>query len=291
MNIAAIVSEQRIELADGRSLGYAEYGAPQGTPVIVFLGSAARGLRPPDRITAAHNVRLLTVERPGIGLSSFQPRRTLLAWPDDVVQLADALGIERFAVLGASQGGPYAAACAYKVPQRLTAVSLVSSPAPFEVPGILHGMARPLRLVPAVAQRLPRLLVGSQALMAPLARRFPRWFVRQAFRNLPQVDQQLFASQLDLEPMFVANLPEIYRQGGRGVADELLVVSRPWGFALADIRATVYVWQGERDPNIPPAMGHYLARTIPGARATFVPVAGHFLTFSHWDQILAQLSS
>ena len=125
--------------------------------------------------------------------------------------------------------------------------------------------------------------------MAPLARRFPDWFVRQAFRNLPDVDQQVFHDQPDLEPLFHANMGELYRQGGRGPAHELIVVSRPWGFPLKDIRANVAVWHGEHDANIPPHMGRYLAQSIPNAQANIVPEAGHFLTFSHWEQILTQV--
>lgn len=284
-------TNQRVRLRDGRTLGYAEYGAPRGTPVIVFMGSGSRILRPPDGVTTALNVRLLIVERPGMGLSSFQPRRTLLDWPDDVVQLAVALGIEHFAVIGASGAGPYAAACAYTLTHRLTSVSLVSSPAPYDVPGIMDGMPRAIRLITQNAQRLPGLLIWSQVVTAPLARRYPQWVIRQTFRKLPEADQQVFHRQQDLEPLFCANLRELYRQGGHGVAHELLIVSRPWGFHLGDIRAPVYIWHGERDANIPPGMGRYLAQTISGATATFVPDAGHFLAFSHWDQILAQVLS
>jgi pimeloyl-ACP methyl ester carboxylesterase len=274
--------------------------APWGMPSLArrmgFLcssswGSGSRLLRPPDRVTDELGVRLLVVERPGIGLSSFHPQRTLLDWPDDVAQFADVLELERFAVIGASGAGPYAAACASRLAHRLTSVSIVSSPAPYDIPHIMDGMPRAIRLVPQIAQRLPALLVWSQLLTAPLARRSPAWMMRQAFRKLPQADQQVFHNQPTLEALFSTNVQELYRQGGHGMAQELLLVSLPWGFDVADIRARVSIWHGDQDANIPPAMGYYLAQTIPDAQATFVPEAGHFLTFSHWHQILTQAVS
>lgn len=152
----------------------------------------------------------MVVERPGIGLSSFHAQRTLLDWPNDVQQLVDVLAIDRFAVVGASSAGPYAAVCAYILASRFTSVSVVSSPAPFNIPGMTQSMPLALRLAPLMAQRLPRLLAWSQILTAPLARRYPNWLVRQAFRNLPDVDQQVFHDQPDLEPMFGVNMLELY---------------------------------------------------------------------------------
>jgi pimeloyl-ACP methyl ester carboxylesterase len=91
-----------VTLRDGRMLGYAEYGDPAGTPVLLFNGSASRLFYPLDdaQVRAAH-ARMITVERPGIGRSDFKPQRTLLDWPDDIGELADALGVHQFAVAGA----------------------------------------------------------------------------------------------------------------------------------------------------------------------------------------------
>ena len=128
MNSSAAVSEQRIEISDGRSLGYAEFGTPTGNPIFLFNGSASRLFCPLDDAAAiAAKARVITVERPGFGLSTFKPRRTLLDWPADVQALADALELQHFAVAGASAGGPYAAACAFKLPDRVTVLGLICS--------------------------------------------------------------------------------------------------------------------------------------------------------------------
>ena len=119
--------QRTLRLPEGRRLGFAEYGAPDGRPVFGIFGAAARRLRPPDGVTVRAGVRLILLERPGFGLSDPVPRRTLLDWPAEVLALAGALGLDKFAVVGGSEGGPFGAACAYQIPERLSAVALVSA--------------------------------------------------------------------------------------------------------------------------------------------------------------------
>lgn len=117
-----------IKLSDGRRLAYAEWGDLDGSPIIFFHGTPHSRLWCPDELaTASEEIRLITVDRPGIGRSDIKQARTFSDWPDDVVSLANALGVPRFAVIGWSGGGPYAAACAALIPTRLTGVGIVSS--------------------------------------------------------------------------------------------------------------------------------------------------------------------
>ena len=106
-----------VNLPDGRDLAYEEYGDPAGFPVLSFHGGLSSHLDAAPAGAAAREagIRLVAPDRPGMGLSTFQPGRTLLDWPEDVTALAHALGIERFAVMGWSAGGPYAAVCAAKL--------------------------------------------------------------------------------------------------------------------------------------------------------------------------------
>ena len=89
---------------------------------------------------------------PGHGLSDFQPNRTLLEWPEDVAALANHLGIETFAVSGWSAGGPYALVCAYRIPERVTAVELISSAGPYDRPAATAGMDRTNKVALAMAR-------------------------------------------------------------------------------------------------------------------------------------------
>lgn len=281
-------TNQTATLADGRKLGFAEYGPSHGVPVMLFGGSSGRYLKPcGDELLVRLGVRLILAERPGFGLSDFQPKRALLDWPDDVAQLADHLSLTRFAVIAGSQGGPYGAACAYKPADRLSSMTLVSALAPFDVPGLTAGMAPALAMLPTLARYAPFLLRPMQGATVAFIRRNPEAAVRRIFANLPPADQVVLQQQ-DLIQSFVRDLPEAYRQGGRGAAHDIYVVCHPWGFQPADIRAKTFVWQGEVDPNVPPVMGRYFADTIRDCAATFVPDAGHMLFYTHFPAILQQ---
>ncbi len=117
-NTTAHTADNVLQLRDGRVLGYAEYGNPNGKPVFFFHGlPGSRRQRHPDNSIARElDARIVTIDRPGYGLSDFQPDRRLLDWPDDVAQLADALNIDQFAAIGLSGGGPYLLSCAYMMP-------------------------------------------------------------------------------------------------------------------------------------------------------------------------------
>lgn len=282
-------SNQTVGLSDGRRLGFAEYGPQTGSVVMLFGGSSARYLKPcSDALLDQMGVRLILVERPGFGLSDFQPQRTLLDWPDDVAQLADHLGLARFAVMAGSQGGPYGAVCGYKLADRLSSLTLISALAPFDVPGLTEGMAPALAMLPKLARYAPFLLRPMQGATVAFIRRNPEAAVKRLFANLPPGDQSVL-QQPELIQAFARDLPEAYRQGGRGAAHDMVVVCHPWGFRPEEIRAKTFIWQGEADPNVPPVMGRYLTDAIPDCAATFVPGAGHMLFYTHSAQILQQI--
>ena len=149
-------SNQTVTLRDGRKLGFADYGPQSGTPVMLFGGASGRYLKPcSDEVLEDSGVRLILVERPGYGLSDFQPERTLLDWPDDVAQLADHMELARFAVVAGSTGGPYGAVCGSKLSDRLTSLTLVSALASFDVPGLREGMEPALAMLPKLHRHTP----------------------------------------------------------------------------------------------------------------------------------------
>jgi pimeloyl-ACP methyl ester carboxylesterase len=276
-------------------LGYAEFGDPDGKPAFFFHGLPGSRLfrHPDDSIAEALGVRLITVDRPGFGLSSFQPQRQLLDWPNDVLALADTLGLDRFAVAGASAGGPHAAACAFKIPQRLSAVALVSSAAPAQVPGATAGMAAVTRASFAVAGCgcLPWWILWPMMIFsARTGRRHPERLWQQIVAVSPPSDRALLL-QPEVKAIILATLPETYRQGGKGHLWEARLIARRWGFQLEDIAAQVYLWHGTADMHAPLEMGRYLANTIPRCQATFLSGEGHLMMFKPelWHDILATL--
>jgi pimeloyl-ACP methyl ester carboxylesterase len=280
-----------ITLPDGRALGYLELGAPQGQPLIIMHGmpgSRYDGLYVHEDEYIRHNVRAILPDRPGIGLSDFQPRRTILDWPADVSSLADALGLERFSVLGISVGGPFALACALKIPDRMKSAGVVSSIAPLNIPGITQGMG-PGRLFFSMGRRAPWLVHLQFNMLKGGLQKNPAGVVKQVQASFPPPDLAVFV-QDHVQEAFQKSLKEMMRNGTRGLVYEAGLLARPWGFSPADIRMPVQLWYGGQDTNTPPKMGKYLAEQIPHVDVHFKLSEGHFsIIINQFSHILQQL--
>jgi pimeloyl-ACP methyl ester carboxylesterase len=274
-----------LTLADGRSLGYAEYGDPSGRPVLAFIGTGSRRFYPFDlSIAAALGVRLITVERPGIGLSTIQPNRTLLDWPADIAQLADALQLDRFGIVGVGAGGPYGLACAYRLTERVARLGLVSAFAP---PGV-GGVPLIHRFTPLMARYTERRAERSHTWI----RTHPVKAYQKFHHSLPDCDV-LVVRELGpryLKPSFMRDTyDELYRQGLEGPIQDELLLTRPWGFEPGAVQVPTLLWHGEADTKAPPRMGRLLAKMIEGCRAHFLPNEGHLIYLKHWQEILVAL--
>lgn len=285
-------TELTIRLPDGRRLGYAEYGDPEGKPVLHFHGtpdSRLEGtLADVSEAATRLGVRLILPDRPGIGLSDFKPGRTVLDWPDDVLALADALGLERYAIMGLSGGGPYAAACAYKIPQRISRVGIISGVAPPEIPGAMDLLNKTSDgQAVQLGAKSPLLLRLALAYTVFQFRRDPYKVVAQTLAEVSPPDRAALKRSEVVETV-VRMTGGAFAQGGRGAAWDYTLFSRPWGFSLADIRLPVYLWHGEEDWTCPVEMGRYAAENIPGCTAKFYPGEGHIsLVVNHFAEILA----
>jgi pimeloyl-ACP methyl ester carboxylesterase len=266
-------------LQDGRTLGYAEYGAADGRPIFVFHGSPGARLqvRVAHAPALARGVRVIAPDRPGLGLSTRSAGREIADWPDDVRELADALGVERFAVVGISGGGPYAAACAWGLPGRITRAGIISGVAA-NGSGLGDGLRRPHRLMLNLVLKTPWLMRPLMTAGAAPSRRFPERIFERVRALSPPVDRAIL-HRPEVAACLIAGLREAFRNGGQGTADDLLLVARPWTFRVEEIRVPVRLWHGEADPVVPVAMGRHVARAIPRCRAEFIPGGGHFLVF------------
>ena len=279
-------SGQTIRLRDGRQLGFAEWGLSAGAPLFFFHGWPGSRLegRLGDEAARASDVRLIAIDRPGMGLSAFQLRRTLVDWADDVVELAAALGLNSFGVLGISGGGPYAAACAWKLSDRLTGAGIVSGLAPLDAPGAIEGMGRLNRLSFQVAGRVGLL---RRILMGATARSVRREPARVLERGVATAVDREYLGRPEVREILGESLSEAFRSGGRGPAWEMGLYARRWGFRLEDIRTRVDLWHGQADANAPITMGRYLAATIPECSATFFPGEGHLHFIDRLPEIFA----
>jgi pimeloyl-ACP methyl ester carboxylesterase len=282
-----------LTLQNGRRLAYAEYGDLQGKPLFFFHGMPGSRLEGELADAAAKKlgVRVIATDRPGYGLSDFQPRRTFLDWPADVIALADALGVDRFAVAGMSGGGPYVSVCALKIPERLRAAGIIAGVGPFDQPDATEGMSSTNRMLFGLAKRFPWLIRLPMAVMSFATRHFADRLMSGMVRSLPEPDQ-VALKRPEIMAMLKQTMAEAFRSGSRGAAWETLMYARPWGFRLEEITMPVYLWQGELDKNVPPSMGRYQAHAIPNCRATFYPGEGHIsLVVNHVEEIHGALMS
>jgi pimeloyl-ACP methyl ester carboxylesterase len=283
--------DQVIRLADGRVLGYAEYGPVAGPPLFMFHGLpgsrlAVREMWPEDTVA----VRVIAPDRPGAGSSAFQPGRRLTDWADDIRQLADSLGIRRFLVAGFSGGGPHALAVAHGLPDRVIAAGSISGAGPIDTRDALKDMNRVNRLIFTLARRAPALLRLVVAQHAYGAKRHPAKVVENAARDrsLPEADREAMTNPR-LRELMITAAPEAFRQGVRGVVHEARICAQPWGFDPAAIKPPVCIWHGDQDTNVPVAMAQHLAARIPDSSLTIYRGEGHLIVPKHWDEILAAL--
>ncbi|MBI3851438.1 MAG: alpha/beta hydrolase [Verrucomicrobia bacterium] len=284
------VNERQITLTDGRQLGFAEYGDAQGRPVYYFHGwpgsrLEAHAMGP---IASELGVRIIAVDRPGYGLSEFQPHRRIFDWPEDVVQLADSLKLDRFGVIGVSGGGPYALVCAARIPNRLNTATIVCGLGPLDAPEATRGMMRHNRFLLSLGRRAPWLARWLLGCAIWVVRHNPQLYLSpRLLTELPEPDRAALRYG-EFRHMLFASTMEAFRQGTRGPFHDGRLYAQPWGFQLADITREILLWHGEQDVFVPVALGSHQAQLLPRCRARFLPDEGHLsLPLNHIREILA----
>jgi pimeloyl-ACP methyl ester carboxylesterase len=289
---AAAGAPKFVTLPGGRRLAYTEFGDPQGKPVLYCHGHPGSRLDPamfPGELLRQHGLRLISPDRPGMGYSDFLPARQIVDWPADAAALLDGLGIQRAGLLSISAGGPFAAAAAWALPERVSKLALVSSVGRFELPGATEGMGPGLMYF-RMARYLPWLAQLQLRLMALGVNSNPDKVAVQVKGSLPPPDLAAM-ERPGVFAAFLNTMAEFLRQGPRPTAHEAGLFMRPWGFPLDQIRIPVFLWHGEADRNAPVAMGLELAKRIPNCTGRFLPGEGHFsLALNYADEILGVLA-
>lgn len=242
-------------------------------------------------MAAAAGVRLIAPDRPGIGGSDRRPWRRPIDWVEDVRALADALGLDRFAVLGWSAGGPHALACGHHLGERVTAVGLASPAAGWFIghgatPDV-HLDGRRVATVAGSVRWWARLLLGDTRRRVD---QDPEEVVAGETRNHSPADREIL-ERPPVRSMMAAALVEQFRQGMGGIRDEAMAIARPWGFDPGAVRVPVLLWHGEADTTVSAAAARGLASRLASCRATFYPGAGHYLVLEHWSDILHTLAA
>lgn len=306
---------QTLTLPDGRTLGYAEYGHPEGRPLFFFHGFPGSRLEAAgtDKIARRRRLRVISVDRPGMGLSTFQPQRRITDWPADVAALARHLDLPRFAVMGGSGGAPYALACAHALPREtLTAVGVMAGMGTFEASVKPHIPIGPRFLGsaswhwPAAVRVVMDAIVGvvRWGLKRGLVtRRIDAWLegverkekeaaVAKAAAGDAPVDEEVEDKRTLAERReeLIHIGFEAFAQGAAGAVRDAQLTGQDWGFKTEDVTYDpILFWHGTKDINVPLAWVRPMAERLP--HGVFKEYEGetHFTLVKHLEDILVEL--
>ena len=270
--------EHRIKTPDGRVLAVAEWGDPNGIPLFALHGTPggriAYWLDP--GIYARYGLRRLTVDRPGYGESTRQKGRTVADFVHDVETISAALGVDKFAVVGGSGGGPHALALAALMGDRVLRCLADVSIAPFRAPGLdfLAGMNE------GNVIEFKAALAGEDTLRELLVRERATTLQRLTDGRTDFLGDDYEMSEPDRRQMekhlsrIAHHLADCLVPGVDGWIDDDLAFTKPWGFDVESIRVPMFITYGRADNLVPAAHGDWLAAHIPGATVDVTDV-GH----------------
>lgn len=288
--------DRTLRTRDGRQIGFATFGDPEGVPVFYFHGLASSRLEGAlaHPIGLQRNVCLVSIDRPGYGLTDARPGHRIPDVADDLLAVAEALGIEQFSLVSVSTGGPFALATAARLPERVRALALISSPAPYSERSGLVGMDIRSRAILLWLPRFAPWLLGPiWNRLAELSDSDPAGLLRMIADTMPSSERRAITSP-EVAEVFMNASYEAFRTGTGGVVAEQRLLARDWGFAMSGVKAPVWLWHGEEDGASPIAMAHWLVAALPKCQAQFLPgrgaiVAGDVLPFAiatlvdHWN--------
>jgi pimeloyl-ACP methyl ester carboxylesterase len=282
-----------ITLHDGRVLGYAEYGDPTGSPIFYFHGGQESRLSSlfMDSTAKELNIKLMSPDRPGIGLSTFQANRKFLDWGADIVQLADSLNINRYSIFGLSGGAPHVLACVYNDSSRIDHASIISGATPYNYKGTLKGMWIPVKLIHwfASMRKDKQLRKFIQNDFESLVNK-PDKRMKQFQNFLPKPDKRLLTEKPEYGWEFINGSIESYRQGIDGVVQEWKLYVADWQIDLNKVQFPITLWYGAEDKMAPNNRAKYYKEVLPNSTLHLIDNEAHFsLIRNHIREILIDL--
>jgi len=235
-------------------------------------------------------VRLICPDRPGYGLSSFQPGRRLVDWPGDVAHLAGHLDIGRFAVMGISGGGPHAAVCAALLGERIIVAAIVSGVGPLGDPRATEGMMRSNQMLVKLSRRRSPLLRAALSAQVAVARRWPDRAIDLMVKQLPEADVAILRRP-EIRALFELDAGRSSRTTAKAAAQDFALFANDWGFDLGKIAVPTHVWQGGADLNVPPNHARLQHEAITGSVLHELEGEGHLMVIDHIAEIVAARDS
>lgn len=284
--------EGSVAVRDDRRLSFAEYGSARGPAIVWMHGTpGARRQIPLEAraIAEARGLRIIGIDRPGIGSSTPHLYPDILDWTHDLVLLLDALAIDTARIIGLSGGGPYALAAGAALPDRIHGVGVLGGLAPTRGPDAADGgiIQLAVRLAPAlVAARVPLgvLLTGAIRLARPIAG--PGLDLYAAVQ--PPGDKNLLARP-EFKAMFLDDLLNGSRFQTSAPLSDLVLFTRPWGFAPADVTVPVRWWHGDDDHIVPLRHGRHVVDRLPDATLTVIDGESHLGGLGIAEEVISTL--
>lgn len=282
------MSDHTIQLRNGLKLGYAEYGDSQGTVIFYYHGWPSARVQGElmDEVGKRYGLRIVAPDRPGIGLSDFQPKRTLLDWPDTLEQLAAHVKAEKFHVMGWSGGGPYVLATAKCMPERLISATICCGAPPLTFLGYEHMfwvyrlMIRLRHAFPSilgVLLRAGKIISSGEPDKAPL-----KWFMAM----LGSEDRRVLSDPAIFKIVRLGIL-EALRRGPRMVIADADIYLSEWGFELSSIDTLIHFWHGKEDRNISWKYSEQVASLMANTSTHWLENEGHYsLPITHSERII-----
>jgi pimeloyl-ACP methyl ester carboxylesterase len=284
-------TDNLITLPDGRKFAYAEFGKPDGYPVFYFHGTPSSRLEPlmiGDEAFLQYGLRVIAPDRPGMGESDFQPNREFSDWPKDVAYLSDALGLEKFSVLGVSGGGGYVAVCAAKIPEKLSKVVIAAGAWRIDSEA-MKAIGFPMNLMWQVAAHAPIFLSFFFKMMSQQPKGNSEKDSTPPDSIMPAADHAAMA-QPGRAAAFQRSLSEALTQGNKGPVRDIRLYVRKWDFDVAEIRIPLILFHGEQDRNFSVSLVKQMANNLPHVQLMTYPEDGHISIFvNHFDEIAKAL--
>lgn len=280
-----------VDLPSGRVLGYAEYGDPEGRPVLWFHGTPGAAKQVPPvapRAARERGIRLIGLERPGTGRSTRHRYRNVVSWAMDVEHFLDVQQIDRFAAVGLSGGGPFVLATAFHLPERMVAGAVLGGIGPTRGDDAAPGYTRLLApFEPMLALVAVPAGEALSLVLRPLA-----WVASPVFtlytHVAPSPDRRVLRDP-EMREAFLHDLVTAIPHGVRAPVQDLLLFARHWGFSLRDVKVPIRFWHGEADLIVPISHGVHQAALVPDAELTVVPGGGHFSGYETVEDVFDTL--
>jgi pimeloyl-ACP methyl ester carboxylesterase len=292
VSIARPKLEGNIAVGDDRQIGFAEFGDPQGRAIFWLHGTpgARRQIPMEARVYAEQQqIRLIGIDRPGIGSSTPYQYDTVFAFAEDLRTMADTLGIDKMEVIGLSGGGPYTLACAAAMPDRVVAAGVLGGVAPaFGPDGIGGGVMAFGSVVAPVLQvaGAPIRLAASGVirLIRPVAEPVLYMYARIS----PEADRRLLVRP-EFKAMFLDDLLNGSRKQLAAPFADIIVFARDWGFRLDEVKVPVRWWHGDCDHIVPFGHGQHVVSRLPDAELYHLPGESHLAGLGRAEEILGTM--